>query len=256
MTIATDSRNRRTFEEVADQLREMLVSGKLKPGDRLPAERELSGQLGVSRSALREALRTLEHAGMLELRKGKTGGAFVTSGGTQAMSDRMRDLLHLGNISISELTEARAWIEETVVRVACERATEEDFQALEQNVREAEALFKQGRYVEKSDVNIDFHNILARATRNPVLVMNVRTMTDMVRNFTHNVGTEQISSAFVERRRVIKALRNRDAAKATKELIDMMKRWEQLSIRVATSRPTASKRKRAIRTRARASGDT
>lgn len=251
VSVEVATRSKRTFEEVAAQLRELLVSGKLKPGDRLPAERELSVQLGVSRSALREALRTLENAGMLELRKGKTGGAFVTSGNTKAMSNQMRDLLHLGNISISELTEARIWIEEIVVRVATERATEEDFRALEDNLRQAEALYAEGRYVEKSDMNIEFHNILARATRNPLLVMNVRTITDMVRHFTHTVGTEQQANfGFAERRRLIKAMRNRDAGKAAKELIGVMKRWEKLSIRVAKARPAAPAKKPAKRARA------
>lgn len=237
MTDATTPRPRRTFEEVAAQLREMLVSGQLKPGDRLPSERDLSAQLGVSRSALREALRMLENNGMLELRKGKTGGAFVSSGGAQAMSGQMLDLLRLGNISITELTEARVWIEEIVVRIACERATEQDFQEMEENLKLAKALYAQGRYVEKSDVNIEFHNILARATRNPLLVMNMRTITDLVRHFTHSVGTEKTPLGLSERKQLIQAMRNRDAAAAAKVLINLMKRWERLSIRVAKAKP-------------------
>jgi DNA-binding FadR family transcriptional regulator len=220
---------------VAAQLRELLMNGVLKPGDRLPAERDLSLRLGVSRSALREALRTLENNGMLELRKGKTGGAFVTSGGTTAVSNNMRDLLHLGNISLSDLTEARVWIEEIVVRVACERATEEDFKALEFNLKQAEELYAEGRFFEKSDVNIEFHNILARATRNPLLVMNVQTITDMVKYFAHRVGTERISMGFEERHRFIKALRSRNVGRAAHEMVELMKRWERLNIRVVES---------------------
>ncbi len=227
----------RTFEGVAARLRELVVNGTLKPGDRLPAERDLSARLGVSRSALREALRMLENAGMLELRKGKTGGAFVTSGNTRAMSDSMRDLLHIGNISISELTEARVWIEEIVLRVACERATEEDYAALEDNLRQAKQLYAEGRYVEKSDMNVEFHNLLARATRNPLLVMNMQTITDMVRHFTHRVGSEQTRMGFLERSRIIKALCARDADQAIKELTGLMKRWEKLSIKIAKLHP-------------------
>ena len=117
-------REKRAFEEVADRVRKMLENGELQVGDRLPPERELSKQLSVSRAALREALRTLENAGLLELRPGKLGGAFVTDARPQAISDNMSDLLRLGGISLAHLTESRAWIEEVVVRVACERAEE------------------------------------------------------------------------------------------------------------------------------------
>ena len=67
---------RRAFEEVASQIREQLTKGALKPGDRLPSERELAEQFGLSRNTVREALRSLEMSGILEFRKGATGGAF------------------------------------------------------------------------------------------------------------------------------------------------------------------------------------
>jgi DNA-binding FadR family transcriptional regulator len=132
-------RGKRAFEEVADRVRQMLEEGELKVGYRLPAERELSKQLNVSRSILREALRTLENTGLLELKPGKLGGAFVSDGKPEAVSETMSDLLRLGGISLAHLTEGRAWIEEVVVRVACERADEADFLALEANVRKADS---------------------------------------------------------------------------------------------------------------------
>src|SRR5215831_10481200 len=66
---------RRTFEEICERIRDRLASGDLRPGDKLPAERDLAQQLGVGRNALREALRSLEISGILELRKGVKGGA-------------------------------------------------------------------------------------------------------------------------------------------------------------------------------------
>jgi len=101
------ARVRRTFEEVALQLRAMFTGGHLRPGDRLPPERELSQQLGVSRSALREALRTLEISGVIQLRKGRNGGAFITRGNFDAVTANFRDLLTLGNLKFEELAEAR-----------------------------------------------------------------------------------------------------------------------------------------------------
>src|SRR3954463_5177030 len=113
----------RTFEDVVAQVREMITGGALKAGDRLPPERELSARLGVGRPALREALRLLEGAGLIDLRKGKTGGAFISTGSTSVMSENMSDLIRLGNVSIQELFEARLGVGEAVVRLACERIT-------------------------------------------------------------------------------------------------------------------------------------
>ena len=98
---------RRTFEEICERIREQLALGVLKPGDKLPAERELAQQLGVSRNVLREALRSLEMAGVLKLQKGVKGGAFIQQGDTRRMNEVMRDMLSLGTISVRELSEAR-----------------------------------------------------------------------------------------------------------------------------------------------------
>lgn len=223
---APSVRVRRTFEEVALQLRAMFTDGRLRPGDRLPPERELSQQLGVSRSALREGLRTLEISGVIELRKGRNGGAFITQGNFDAVTANFRDLLTLGNLKFEELAEARIWLAEIVVRVACERATEEDFLALEANVTEAERLLAEGRHAEKIDLNIEFHNVLARATRNPLLAMNVRTISDVMHGFADRYE-ERTDFGMPERRRVIAALRARDSERANRELLSVMSRWHR-----------------------------
>src|SRR5258708_7241711 len=97
---------KRAFEEICERIREQLVIGSLKPGDKLPAERDLAQQLGVSRNVLREALRSLEMAGVLRLQKGVKGGAFIQEGDTSRMNDVMRDMLRLGPISVRELSGA------------------------------------------------------------------------------------------------------------------------------------------------------
>lgn len=229
-------REKRAFEEVADRVRQKIEEGSLRVGDRLPPERELSKQLNVSRSILREALRTLENAGVLELKPGKGGGAFVSGGNTDAVSESIGDLLRLGGISLAQLTEARAWIEEVVVRVACERANEADFEALEANVKLAEQLFAEKRMMEKLDVNIEFHNVLAAATKNPVLVMMMQTLGGVMRSFAKRLGAETTRSVIRSRSRFIELLRTRDADAAVAEMHEHLKSIQSVYMQFAEAK--------------------
>src|SRR5246127_456269 len=138
-------RTRRAFEEICQRIREQLALGVLKPGDKLPPERDLAQQLGVSRNVLREALRSLEMAGVLRLQKGVKGGAFVQKGDTGRMNDVMRDMLSLGTISVSELSEARVHVLDLGVRLACTNARQSDFEALEANVERTDIATREGR---------------------------------------------------------------------------------------------------------------
>src|SRR5271155_904676 len=103
-------RNLRAFEEIADQIRKELSDRRLRAGDRLPPERALAEQFGVSRNTLREALRSLENAGLLRLQKGAAGGAFVSDGGGSAVINGLHDMFRLGAIQPEQLTEARVAI--------------------------------------------------------------------------------------------------------------------------------------------------
>src|SRR5690606_8735266 len=88
--------SKRSFENVVDQIRALIGSGQLREGDRLPPERELAAQFGVGRNTLREALRALENSGVLTLRKGVNGGAFIHSGGGEAVTKALADLYRMG----------------------------------------------------------------------------------------------------------------------------------------------------------------
>ena len=254
MEKATAARPGRAFEEVVGRVRDMLSGGELKPGERLPSEREFSRQLNISRSALREALRTLEIAGVVELRKGRSGGAFITRGNPNVVSDSMADLLRLGNVSWHDLTEARIWIEAVIVRVACERATAKDIRALEDNIDNAMALFEKGQLMAKTEVLIEFHNLLARATRNPVLVMVTRTLTDMMLYFARRLGSETTREVFRSRRRFMSAFAARDADAAVAEMERNLKKVHRLYLRLAQQAASPAPGGAAPQGKARVSG--
>ncbi|QPF88621.1 FadR/GntR family transcriptional regulator [Bradyrhizobium commune] len=94
------ARSIRAIEDIADQIREQLRSGHLRPGQRLPPERELAKQLGVGRNTVREAMTMLEVAGLVERRLGSAGGAFITNSNSKAVAERISDGMMLGRISL------------------------------------------------------------------------------------------------------------------------------------------------------------
>lgn len=242
----------RTFDEAAEKVRELLFNGALRPGDRLPAERELCTLLGISRPALREALRSLEAGGLLEMRPGKYGGTFITSGKASVVSGAMSDLLRLGNVSIAELFEARRWIQGAVVQAACERLTEAQIDALEQNVDEAEVAHAEGRFDDRIHINVEFHNLLAEGSANTVAAIVVRGLTHAWQALMAEVGSDQVTGGITYRRELISALRTRNAPAATEALSrilrtsealykDLAKRRAQTLIDQATTAPAQAK---------------
>ena len=208
---------RRAFEEICQRIREQLAAGVLKPGDKLPAERDLAQQLGVGRNALREALRSLEIAGIVRLQKGVKGGAFIREGDSGRMNQVVADMLSLGSISVEELTEARVHIQDLVVRLASTRATRADLGALEANIDRTEQMTLAGRYLDRVECSRDFYQLLAAATHNPVLSMMVHSLTEILMQFvTARVaaGGKPQPRLIEKRREFLLALRARDATRA------------------------------------------
>jgi len=209
----------RIFQEVASQLRRLISEGKLRPGDKLPPERELAKRFGVSRNTMREALRALELSGLIELRLGATGGAFVLPGSSNAVVAGMRDLYFLGAITPQHLTEARIAVSAAVIRVACERITDEEIDALEANVAAAARAKQAGDFEERTRHHQAFHVMLARTTHNPVLIATTEGIMEITRQFVKAIGpTEQQDYTHPSRKRLLKHLRARDAEKAVAEM--------------------------------------
>lgn len=215
----------RAFEEIADQIRKELSNRRLRAGDRLPAERALAGQFGVSRNTLREALRSLENSGLLRLQKGATGGAFVRDSTGDAIVTGLRDMFHLGAIQPEHLTEARVLIESIAVRTACERATPEDLEALNANIASAEraAREKIGFY-DQAAIHLDFHRILARATKNPVMVIVMEALLDVMQHFIRAIGQKRNPWVLPSRRRFMKYFEAGESDAAVAEMEQHLER--------------------------------
>lgn len=207
-------RTRRAFEEICDRIRGQLETGALRPGDKLPPERELARQLGVGRSALREALRSLEIAGIVRLQKGVKGGAFIREGDPRGMAQVVQDQLHLGSITVEELTEARVHLLDLVVRLACERATKSDLEALRKNIERTAAMTREGRYLERVECSREFYALLGAATHNQVLALLVEAVTEILMKFVRlrvAAGGKPQPRLVEKRTRIVELLEARDA---------------------------------------------
>ena len=171
-------RTRRTFEEAAEQIADRVREGELLRGDKLPAERELALIMEISRPTLREAVRILVEAGVLEVRRGPGGGMFVASDVVPVELIRQRSSTRLGEIAA--VLEARRLIEPGVAQLAAVRASDEDFAALERTIEVMREIVGRGYTPADEDrflqLDVQFHLALARASGNPTVETLVRTL--------------------------------------------------------------------------------
>lgn len=238
---------RRAFEEICQRIRDQLSAGLLKPGDKLPAERDLAQQLGVGRNALREALRSLEIAGIVRLQKGVKGGAFIREGNTGQMNQVIADMLSLGSITVEELTETRLHIQDLVVRLASARATRTDFDALAANIERTEAMTRAGRYLDRVECSREFYRLLVAATHNQVLAMMVHSLTEILMHFVTlrvAAGGKPQPRLTEKRREFLAALRARDAERACTLMHTHLESVHRLLKETPKPRPASAARPR------------
>ncbi len=211
-------KSKRVFEEIADQIRELIYAGVLKPGDKLPPERELAAQFGAGRMVVREALRVLEQAGFILVKQGIEGGTFVKSADTKVVTESFSNLIKLGNISIDQLMEARIAIEGVVLEFAMDKMDEHDLALLERNVLDTEDLLMQRVRLRRE--NLNFHQLLARATKNPIFEMIIQSVLDIVLSYLTKFqpDAEYLRSNLDFHRTICHALKTKDIELARRTL--------------------------------------
>jgi GntR family transcriptional repressor for pyruvate dehydrogenase complex len=188
-------RTDRISQAIIDQIKEAIFQKKLKVGGKLPSERQLMEQFEASRVTVREALRTLEYSGILEIRRGTQGGAFVRDPNNNLVNNFLQDMFSMGNIRISDLTEARMAVEPFSVKVASERIKEGPLEQVKQNIHEAKEFLKKNHPTDARLLNLEFHRLIAQASENPVILFMIDSIMDIMEN---NISSILLSSAPVE----------------------------------------------------------
>jgi GntR family transcriptional repressor for pyruvate dehydrogenase complex len=207
----------RVSDEVVNQIKNQISEGVLKPGDRLPPERDLVKEFGVSRPSLREALNSLVAMGFLEVKEKRT---FIKSVADERMQDPLSILIKTDIQKIFDLIEVRKALEAWAAFLAAQRATEEDIKRLEDILEEMRKAFEQGRSWEKQDA--DFHLGIAQATHNTIQTHIMSTIYDLLKESMVRVFKDRskVKKLLDQHHRMFSAIKNHSPDKARERTLE------------------------------------
>jgi GntR family transcriptional repressor for pyruvate dehydrogenase complex len=216
-------------QHIIDQIRNAIFEGRLKPGDKLPTERELIEKFKVSKATLREALRSLEVLGFLEIRKGVFGGPFVTEVDMVKARDSFTNLLLFKNLSLEDLSEVRLLLEPYIAEKATLAITQEDLHRLEKLIKDSEHTINNNISFASREDEIEFHRIIASITGNPILMF----ILDFVENLLIDTkeilkpGREFSGKVLRAHKRIYKGLLERNVKKVREEMVRHIREVER-----------------------------
>lgn len=201
----------RIFQDVVEQIQAAILDGRIKPGDKLPAERELGEIFETSRGTLREALRVLEQKGLIDIRLGVGGGAIVKDPGGEQITESLAMLIRSQKISLHHLAEFREGVESIVAGMAAKRATADDIEHLRDLLSRAETYWKAGveRFSEFMRVDEKMHMALASISGNPVYEVILRTVHDNIHIYYDRFlpsGMDQMGENFQDLKQLVDAV--------------------------------------------------
>jgi GntR family transcriptional repressor for pyruvate dehydrogenase complex len=221
----------RASSAIADQIRAAIIGGQLKEGERLPPERTLAEQFEVSRVTVRDALRALEAMGLIRVRVGARGGAFVTAPTGSVIGQTMSDMMMMSAVTPEDVVEARLIVELGTVTMACVRATDEDLALLRELCERGRRALANRTYTR--ELSWDFHALLAKAVHNAAvdgLTQSFRSSLSM-----HPIRTREGTKAFEltmdEHLRILDALERRDGGAARTAMAQHLLRGTRLEER-------------------------
>jgi GntR family transcriptional repressor for pyruvate dehydrogenase complex len=206
----------RLRDQVAEMLLDMILSGDYGAGDRLPPERVLVEQLGVSRTVVREALNLLETRGLIRVEHGR--GAIVSADDTHALHNNLGFLLRMQPSTLWELMEMRKALEVEVAGLAAARATTEDIALMRAALdRMRENINAPEGYV---DADVEFHNLLVRSARNRVFVIMMEPIVDLLLASRRMTGSKEANAkrALRAHEAILKKVEAKDVEGARREM--------------------------------------
>jgi GntR family transcriptional repressor for pyruvate dehydrogenase complex len=232
---------KKNFEKIVDVLKEKIFSGEFHPGDRLPVERDLAEALKVSRLSVREAYRALELFGMVEIRRGNEGGAFIRTPSSSSIIQSVSDLFRFQGLTLEQWTEARLLLELDISRLAIKHANARDCACLEALIDAAYEKIDAG--LPAHDEHIHFHTAFAEMARNPILFTAYNSMMDLLLNSlkVSHAPLEHAKAAAEIHRRIVEALKNGDINRLSRIIKEHVKTAGKRLLFIAEASPLFNK---------------
>ena len=225
----------RIYEEIVRQIKTMITEGRLKSGDQLPPERDLAEKFLVSRTSVREALRALESVGLIDIRPGE--GTFVREVSVESLVEPLAMILLSQREMIGELFEARRLLEPTIAGLAASRATPEEMGEMERILDEQAHAIASGHTGLAQDAA--FHAAIATAAHNRAITRVVHAVMDLLAQSREEaISTPgRPTRSHEDHRRILDAIRKRDAAAAGQAMLDHLVAVEALVLRPGAKTP-------------------
>lgn len=213
-------------KQIAKNIRDAIVEGRLRVNDRLPTEEELAVRFGVSRPTIREALKRLAAQNLIRSRRGPTGGTFVKKPTQEESREQLKSmaavLVSVGEFSLPDIVETRHVLEQVCCRLAAERSTADD-------LAELEAELKVQRNPSITDVefcasDVRFHCLLVDAAHNPMMRFVMSAVIEVMQPVLNLIVYKLRERPFIVERHqeIIEAIRERDPGKAVEVLDRLM----------------------------------
>jgi len=216
----------RIYEEIVRQVKQLISEGKLKPGDRLPPERDLSEKFMVSRTSVREALRALQSRGLIEIRAGE--GAFIRGISVDDLIEPLALVILPHREAVGELFEARRLIEPAIAALAARRATREELAEMERILEEQTKEVAQGRTGVAQDTAL--HSAIANSAHNRAITRIVSALMDLLTQSREEslLTPGRPTRSNEDHRRILEAIKQRDEVAAHRAMLDHLIAVERL----------------------------
>ena len=192
---------------ISEQIKKAILKGDFQSGDKLPSEKEMMEQFGVSRVPLREALRILESAGFITIKQGVSGGAFISDLDFKPVFESLDSMFILSKIDLREIYETRLLLEPAVAQLASQRATDNNLIKIREINGQTEKIDKDNRK-ESLMAHIEFHQYLAKITQNYMLQILLDSFSSLISKHIDRLllTKEKLKKAHWFHEKIIKAM--------------------------------------------------
>lgn len=226
---------RRATDIIENRISNMIIKGTLVSGEKLPTEKELSDQFNVSIVTIREALRGLEVSGLIEKKRGKGGGIYVTELNNDSIKIALHNFLRRREFTAHQLAQVRLTIEPTIVKIAASEISSDELAVLEEIIDDCQSrLDKATGIVQPRDYqvighrNVEFHRLIAQSTHNPVFALTMDYLMDFLSYFKKSYTPELTLHIKVidEHRAIFMSLKERRAVEAEARMLQHLESVE------------------------------